>query len=405
MSYQLKLLSGTLNGVEYTLNRGDTVFHIGARQDLLDGRAAQLLQGAENAYFLPEDLPPAAFLVQCPATAHATTGLQLGEREAADQPWQYRPLSAQTVVQCCGVYFAVRTTAEPWVPEVLAFVPPHQAVAALVPGRRPAADAAPPRAPGRGGVLRWAALAVVVVAVASAWFYWQYTPQVRVNGLATVLRSAPGDYQIVAGTDGKLYAFTDDRDGAAWGERASRRLQRSDDIYLLRRQEAERLEQGLLQAGLPVVIVRLEQPAQPHIVLLGPITPVQREQAQAFIRGHAAYATGPVQVSTTSDATLVALAQAQLRGLGISSRAEPYGTRVSVINDVFLDDASLNAMAGMAAHFHREWGQRRITVHLQLWDDLLQGRSYRYSPGQLMSVGEGRWTYARATHGAAPAAP
>jgi hypothetical protein len=154
-----------------------------------------------------------------------------------------------------------------------------------------------------------------------------------------------------------------------------------------------------------VVIVRLEQPAQPHIVLLGPITPVQREQAQAFIRGHAAYATGPVQVSTTSDATLVALAQAQSRGLGISSRAEPYGTRVSVINDVFLDDASLNAMAGMAAHFHREWGQRRITVHLQLWDDLLQGRSYRYSPGQLMSVGEGRWTYARATHGAAPAAP
>ncbi|MGE6332990.1 PrgH/EprH family type III secretion apparatus protein [Stenotrophomonas sp. NPDC077659] len=403
MSYQLKLLSGTLNGVEYTLNAGDTLFHIGSQQDLLDGRAAHLLQGASNAYFLPEDLPPGAFVVQWQDGEEGRAALQLGERETPDQPWQYRPLLPQTVFCSGGVYFAVRAEADAWAPEVLAFTPPGLPVAAVVPGRRAASDESRRRP--RRRLLRWAGLAMVGVALASACFYWQYTPQVRVSGLASVLRDAPADYQIVAGSDGRLYAFTDDRDGPAWGERASRRLQRHDDVYLLRRNEATRLEQGLLQAGLPVVIVRLVQPTRPDIVLLGPVSTAQRERAQAFIGQQAPYASVPAQVSTTTDAALVALAQAQLRGLGISSRAEPHGARVSVINDVFLDDAALNAMAGMAERFHREWGQRRITVHLQLWDDLLQGRSYRYSPGQLMSVGEGRWTYARATHGAPPAAP
>lgn len=407
MSYQLKLLSGTLNGVEYALVPGDTIFHIGSQRELLEGHAAQVLGGVDNAFYLPEDLPEAAFVVQVMEGQEGLAPLRLGERDGADQPWLFRPIHPQAVVCAAGIYFSVRATGEAWAQEVLDFTPPAP-LATVV-----AADSPIPSAPMRlrkAHRRRYAALWVgliglALIAVVSAWFYWQYTPEVRVKGLATVLRDAPGDYQILAGSDGKLYAFTDDRNGQAWGERASRRLQRRDDVYLLRWVEVQRLEQALVQAELPLVVVRLEAPAQPHVVLLGPVTAVQRERVQALMAAQAPYATHPAQVSSTSDAALVSLAQAQLRGLGISSRAEPLGQRVSVINDVFLDDASLNAMAGMARGFHHEWGQRRITVHPQLWDDLLQGRSYRYSPGQLMSVGEGRWNYARASDGSAPAAP
>ena len=66
------------------------------------------------------------------------------------------------------------------------------------------------------------------------------------------------------------------------------------------------------------------------------------------------------------------------------------------MNRTTLDDAGLLAMAGAATAFHQRWGQRRLTIQPQLWDDLLQGRSYRYSPGQLVSIGEGRWRYAGA---------
>lgn len=406
MSYQLKLLSGTLNGVEYALHVGDTLFHIGSPRDLQDGQAAQLLQGAENAYFLPEDLPPGAFVVQLGTGEGGSATLRLGERSRADQAWHYRPLAVQTVYCANGIHFAVRDTAQSWASDVLGFAP--TARTQLVPA---ADDALPGTAARLSHVARsrrpwfWgASMAMLTIALAAGWYYWQYRPEVRVQGLAGVLRDAPADYQILPGGDGKLYAFSDDRNAPAWGRRASRRLQRRDDVYLLRRDEATRLEQSLLKEGLAVVIVRLDQPAQPHVVLLGGVTPALRERVREQIGQIAPYATGRVQISSTTDAALVALAQAQLRGLGISSRTEPQGSRVSVVNDVFLDDAALNAMAGMAERFHRDWGERRITVHLQLWDDLLQGRSYRYSPGQLMSVGEGRWTYARSITGGQPAA-
>jgi len=410
MSHHLKILSGTLNGVEYALAAGDTIFHIGSHRDLLEGRAAHLLGGVDNAFYLPEDLPEAAFVVQVLHEAEGTP-LRVGERDTTNAPWQYRTVHEQAVVCAAGVYFAIRADGHPWAQDVLDFTPPASLVAAgtsttdIVPDV-PATPTRLSRGPARRARFVWLGLfGLAVVAVVAAWLQWSYTPEVRVRGLATVLREAPGDYQILAGQDGKLYAFTDDRNGQMWGERASRRLQRRDDIYVQRRVEVARLERALLDAALPLVIVRLHEPTQPQVVLLGQVSRVQRERVQDIVAQLAPYALRPAQVTGVTDAALVATAKAELRGLGISSRSEPYGERVSIINDVFLDDASLNAMAGMASRFHAQWGQRRVTVHLQLWDDLLQGRSYRYSPGQLLSVGDGRWEYARTANGSAPATP
>jgi len=405
MSHHLKILSGTLNGVEYALVGDDTIFYVGPHRALLEGRAAHLLGGVENAFYLPADLAESAFVVQVVDEAERTS-LRVGERDSAGAPWAYRRVLEQTVICAAGIYFAVRADGQRWAQEILDFAPPAAPVATADPVIEVPVEANRlPREPRWRMRSTWLlGLGLAMVAVLAGWLHWRYTPEVRLQGLATVLRQAPGDYQILPGDDGKLYAFTDDRNGQAWGERASRRLQRRDDIYLLRSQEAARLERVLVDAGLPLVIIRLHEPVQPHVVLVGPVSNTQRERVQALVTQAAPYARRSALVSAVTDSALVAMAQDELRGLGISSRTEPHGARVSIINDVFLDDASLNAMAGMANRFHRRWGHRRITVHPQLWDDLLQGRSYRYSPAQLLSVGEGRWTYARPAGGRAPAA-
>jgi len=64
MSYVLKILAGTLNGVEYSVSGHETVFHVGPQEDLANGRAARLLAADDNAYFIPADLPVAAFAVR-----------------------------------------------------------------------------------------------------------------------------------------------------------------------------------------------------------------------------------------------------------------------------------------------------------------------------------------------------
>ncbi len=388
MSYVLKILAGTLVGVEYALVEGETVFHVGPQDDLTNGRAAQLLASEDSAYFIPADLPAAAFAVAVPGAAGA---LQLGERAAEPAPWVWRPLQLQQPVTAAGIHFAVREQHATWSAEILAFVPPALPVASDAIDTTAAGTGARRRRPllllGTGFLLAAAAFA--------GWFHWQHQPEARVRGLAGVLSNAPAAYDIVAGSDGRLYAFSDSAAARTWGERASRRAQRRNDVYLLRRAEAQRLEDLLISAGMELVVVRLDDPARPEVVLSGPLTAARGARVNTLLAAHAPYLK-QAQVSGFSDQQLIDLARQQLRVLGVSTRTEPRGQRVSIVNDVYLDDAGLNAMASAARAFHQHWGMRRISVAPQLWDDLLQGRSYRYSPGQLLSVGSGRWDYSRA---------
>ncbi|MEI2260088.1 hypothetical protein OHC51_03770 [Stenotrophomonas indicatrix] len=401
-SYRLKILSGTLNGVEYALAQGDTLFHIGSHRDLVEGRAAQVLGSAENAFYLPQDLPEAAFLIKVGPEAES---IQLGERDHPDQPWQYRPLALLQVTCAAGIYFAARESEQVWPRQVLDFMPPLALPSSSIAPQTSALKAHNAHRPlGRRHFGLGLAL-IAMAAVLAAWWTWHHSPGARLKGLVSVLKGAPDDYQIISGSDGRLYAFTDARDGLAWGERASRRLQRRNDAYVLRWAEATRLEQEMVRAGLPIVVVRLNDPSRPEVVLLGTVNASVREAVASVLAVKAPYARDTARVNGVSDQALIELAQAELRGLGISSRSEPRGSQVSVVNDVFLDDSSLHAMGEMAARFHQHWGRRRITVQVRLWDDLLQGRSYRYAPGQLLSVGQGQWKYAGASDGGASAAP
>lgn len=388
MSYVLRILAGALSGVEYDVSDGETLFHVGRQEDLANGRAAQLLGADERAYFIPADLPTAAFVVMAPSTEEA---LQLGERVDASAAWTWRTLPLQQPLQAAGIHFAVRAQHAAWSEAVLAFVPPAFLIEC-------AAAAMPPASSARrrlGPFVLFGIGVLLVAGMLAAWFHWLHQPEIRVRGLASVLSNAPADYVVAAGNDGHLYAFSETASARTWGERASRRAQRRNDVHLLRRVEAIRLEDALISAGMDLVVVRLDDPVRPEVVLSGPLTAARTAQVNSLLGAQAPYVK-LARVSAISDQQLVALAQQQLRVLGISSRAEPRGQRVSIVNDVFLDDAGLNAMGGAARRFHQRWGKRRISLSPRLWDDLLQGRSYRYSRDQLLSVGSGRWDYSRA---------
>ncbi len=400
MHHVLKILSGHLSGVEYTLSGDETLFHVGPHQDLVDGTAARLLGQADNAYYLPADVAPASFAIRRSGEGDAAA-LELGERDGSQSAWHWAALPVQQPYSVAGVHVAVRHAGESWSHAVSAFSPPPAVAATVIEAEAPGRAVAPPR---RNVAAIAGVVTVALVAIGAGWFHWHYLPETRIRGLASILRDAPSDYDIVAGKRDSLYVFADSPADKAWAERASRRQQRRTDVHLVRQEQARRLEQHLIDAGLDLVVVRLEQPARPEVVLQGRQTASSREQVQHALAGHIPWQHQLV-VTAVSDQQLVAEARQALSVRGISSRVEPHGTRANVTNDTFLDDVALSDMTAAAAAFHARWGTRRITITPRLWDDLLQGRSYRYSPGQLLSVGSGRWSYAGTAGSAATAAP
>lgn len=382
-SHKIKILSGTMSGVEYTLHAGDTVFRTGPHRNLTDGVFGRSLAEADNVFYLPDEArEEASILVRVTATDPQV--VELAACAAKEAP-QYRPVALNVVLHAAGVYLAVRAEADRWTSEVLDF---------RVPEPTPPPAGSTEGKPKRGPLVAGIAIALLGCLVAAG--YWAVsgaTPEVKISGLAGLLSAAPLDYEIAYGRDGQLYAFSDSAEGVTWGERAARRALREGDTFLERSKEAKRLGMVLESAGIDHVVVRLTHLARPEVVLSGgTVQPALRDRVRKLLVESAPYIKD-VDVSSISDLQLVNVAGARLQSLGISSKVEASGGRLFLTNDAFLDDASLHAMSKYAEEFNHTWGNRRVTISIRLWDDLLKGRSYQYSSSQLISVGDGRWDF------------
>lgn len=394
VAYKLKLLSGALDGVEFSLLAGDTVFSIGRARDLHEGSLGATLSQADNIFYIPDERIEGAFLVHCAeAEAEAEEEVALTLRERVEGQWVPAHLPLNTVVHVAGLVVAVRREDQAWSDAVLDHRlpvpsgPTHGAGVRLGPVTRK-------RLPLRALLL----LGAVLLVVGAGWVvYDSQRPATQIRTVEAVLQRSPYQYAVVADEQGRVYAFSDSPEAIAWGMRASQRSGRTQDVYLERRQEVARLGAVLEGAGLDYAVIRLALPQRPQVVVMasGGDDNARRKRAVDLMLAQMPYAN-VVDASVVSDAQLVSIVRAELGARGISTRVDPDGGRASVVNDVFLDDAALHAMSRYRDQFAREWGDRRIRVRIRLWDDLLKGRSYQYSPDQLLSVGEGRWEFSNA---------
>jgi len=378
--YILKLLSGTLQGIEYTLEPGDWLFRIGPRKHLLDGSAAELLGRAENTYFIPDDLLDASFVIRIPVDATITP--QVGESvDGADMV--FRDLLTQQVHSVAGIHLALRRRDEAWAAQVLGFAPPPASMAVL--GERSRLQRWQRRA------LLGVTAVALVVCLALGVRHWVTQSQLR--SIQQVLVDAGDRYAVVAGRDGKFYVMGDAED-VAWARRATRRAGWGEAVVLSRQQERERMESILVRRKLDLVIVRLDSPSLPSIVLSSDtgVLPGVATAVRSQVMDAMPYASD-VRIESVGDAELYRRATERLAQASVEARGERTTGGMTVVNAAYLDDRGLRAMSVASESFNEEWGTRRITFRIRLWDDLLKGRSFHYDSDQLVALGRGSWVF------------
>jgi type III secretion system PrgH/EprH family protein len=386
-AHKLKLLSGQLDGVEFTLSPGDTVFHVGPARTLHQGQLGATLANADNVFYIPGDLAAASFRIHLGGDS-----ITLEVRTEGADLWSPQDLPLNAVLHVVGLALAIRSEHDTWSSAVLDHRLPVlvDEGLTLTPVTRPTRSA---------GARRWIAAAVLLLVVGAGgwWGYERQRPATQVRTLEAVLARSPYNYTVVHDADGRLYAFGDSAEAVAWGQRASQRAGRLQDQYRERQVEAARIGAVLDSASVAYAVIRLRAPRQPEVVItaLGINDVERRQQVQALLVPHMPYATR-IDVRSVGDGQLVAMARDELRARGITTRTGNHAGRASISNDVFLDDASLHAMARYRDDFVQQWGERRVRISIRLWDDLLKGRSYQYSQDQLLSVGEGRWDFSTA---------
>lgn len=385
---KLKILSGPFVGLEYNLQPGDTVLQLVRDVATSASVSGPALSAAHNILLVATAAECGRLIVRCTQSDDGAFIMIAEQRESAEESDGFVPVVTNEPQCYLGLHLAIATVDTPWNASVLAFVPP---ASEIIPDAKPRhAEIQQKR--------RWLPAALVAGSLVAAAVigvgYYLNLPEVQAAKLSTALQQAPGRYEVVAGEDRTLYVFAEDTATAAWAERAVLRADRWNARVLVRQAERERVEAWLIRQGLQPVIVRLDKAASTEVVLTGlPSEPVQ-QRIQRLAKAEMPYAH-QLKISGISDAALIALARDELKTLGVTTRTDMVAGRTSVSNTVFLDDATLAAMATYSQQFEQRWGARRVTVNARLWDDVLRGRSFRYSPGQLMSVGQGRWEYSQ----------
>ncbi|HEY4144858.1 PrgH/EprH family type III secretion apparatus protein [Pinirhizobacter sp.] len=378
--YILKLLSGTLQGIEYTLEAGDWLFRIGPRRQLLDGSAAELLGRAENTYFIPDDALESSFIIRIPADEPSVS--QVGEILDGAADMSFRDIATQQVHTVAGIHLALRRANEPWSTQVLGFAPPPASLAVR--------DRSRFQRWHRRSLLGVAATAALVCLALGARYL---VTRSQVRSIEQVLANAGDRYTVVAGRDGKFYVMGD-ADDIAWARRATRRAGWGEVVVLSRQQERERIESTLVRRKLDLVIVRLDSPSSPSVMLSSDtgVLPGVAAAVRSQVMDAAPYASD-ARIESIGDADLYRRATAQLAQASIEVRGERTTAGMALVNAAYLDDRGLRAMSLAAEEFGKEWGTRRITFRIRMWDDLLKGRSFQYDNDQLVALGRGSWVF------------
>lgn len=388
VEWRLKLLSGRIAGAEYPLVPGDTVFVVGLQQQLLSG-AASSYASADNVVFIPDEVSPCVFVVRVASPDEQlseTSPVQIALQHDDGESLHFEALPLQSPHALGALWLAVCQHQMPWSPSVRDFNTPKTVAAGTTKGAK-----WPQRVAGCAALA--AALALGVI--------WQLglfktdESAVGVAALQEALRGGPESFTILAGRDHHLYVFAHHPENMLWAMRAVHSLpQEEQAVFVTPESEAERVGHLLEAAGQASAVIAVTQPQRPmvHVVAHGVAALSAVDSTRTLLMNAMPYAQD-VTVDTIDEQALARKAQADLGALGISSRIVSVADHVSVMNDVVLADADLASMLSYRKRFTNQWGERLVSIRIQLWDDLTKGQSYEYGPQQLLTTEQGRWKF------------
>ncbi|MCJ8204779.1 PrgH/EprH family type III secretion apparatus protein [Pseudomonas sp. RGM2987] len=370
----LRILNGPLQGCEFALGEGSTLFVVGAVELLGEGELSASVPA--EAIFVPLETGGCNFEVLADqATADGVPLRLLGDSV------EIRHAAFQARVQVGGLHIALRPENQSWVPDLFQQPRGASGEAALIPWQSLRS--------------RWFACALALSALLVALSYWSMpgpAPEADIRALIAGVSA-----QVLGGRDGAVYVFVSSERAAGWSRQVLTRHRNLDGKVLLMDQERRRLEQVLVDHDPRLVWhnLDLKDPSLPRLVLSRQrnlLTPVRQATLLDALLAAAPYA-GDIEVQMQDDGLLADLAQAGLQRLPLAFRRLEHRDSVTFAIEGDLQDSELAAARQYVSHFYRQWGDRYVHFAVGLKDDALKGKSFQTGPQGYVKTGSSSWHF------------
>lgn len=389
--YVFKVLSGSMNGIEFSLGSHAYFMCVG---DTAEGQEnlAKNLGYAERTLYLPTATPGHNFVVNL-----ADQVTEEGFVVTVSHPDQQETLNFAFNVICHveGIYFALKREGEAWSPDVLKGVLP---VATITEANK---VANPTTGRSSGRKYQWIIAAVLTLTLGGiggtmAWLKYGATPG---PDSATVMLQQLGNnagYSVQQGRDKIYYLFAQNNQLAEWAHRSMARVHTTESWKVVTPQEEEiRLSRILNRENVAFFTLRLNDIHAPTLVMSSTrnaTDPVTLKHIKTVLLAAIPYAE-KVNIELKADQDVLRMAEEGLVALGFDYQLTQSDSGVTLSSPMSAGDSRMAELNRFVAQFYRLWGRHYVHFSVELRDDAFKEKSFKYGQDGYVNMGKSHWLF------------
>ncbi|KVD71653.1 PrgH/EprH family type III secretion inner membrane ring protein [Burkholderia ubonensis] len=374
----IRLLNSPLRGCEFLLPSGRTLFLVGASSEL--AAQDQLPELPVDTLYVPLEQGGVNFEVLIDETDLERVIL----RELSDGVLEGRPAPFNLPLRVGALALALRPEHLPWSLEVLGY-PDSEPTANPIPARRHPWVA-----------IALASLVLILLAGGSYWI-WN-SPQRQASELNALLGRDSQRFQVLPGRDDVLYVAAANERDSAWARQVIARGDYNRPAQVINpTQENERVASWLADhyPNLAYYRLQFDNMRRPQLWVSrqrAAMSGSARQQLAHSLTAIMPYAER-VDIIGLDDATAAHQAEAGLKRQALSFTRSDHADGVTFVIQGALDDGELLRVRRFVDVYYRQWGGRYVQFAVELKDDWLRGRSFRYGDQGYVKMSAGHWYF------------
>lgn len=386
----VRLLNGMLRGCEFTLVSGKTLFIVTDEQAIRQQHNGTLLP--DSTIYIPAKESGSNFEILVPEAEGEPVIL----REIQEHVVPDRIILSNEIISVGDQKLAWRELEGSFSDTVLFYSCEESGHADNMPSEP---GSLPPKK-------QWWKLLVVIGIVGCVSFagYTYLTETERqITSVADFLNNSSENYQIIYGNDKVIYVLSDSDKSAQWAIQSMVRIPQPYRTKVLT-VEAEELRIGKwIESNWPQVKyhrVKLNDPKQPVLEISTERTKLSVAEKNTFtstLVKNIPYANS-IAITQIADKNIKMLAADGLKKMALSFTEINNGNSVTFVIRGAIEDGELERLKEFITRYYQAWGGEYVQFALELKNDWLKGKSYKYGSGGYVKLAPGHWYFPRSLH-------
>lgn len=384
----IRLINGSLRGCEFTLAVGRTVFIVSHEDDIRLQHQGTITP--DNTIYIPCNVSSSSFEIVVPEDKEKSLILH----ELNSELFTEKEIAANELIVIGEQKICWREEGDVFSDDVLSDAPEPQSHTkndhkddVVVSGNK-------------GWGWKFAVGFAIVGCISAASYSYFTETQRQITSVAELLDNKVGDYNIIYGKDDIIYILSESESVAQWAIQGMIRTPSPYRTKILTTSSEEQRIAKWIESNWPQVKihrVRLDIPDHPVIEVSAERTKLTSAELKNFstsVAKNINYATD-ISVNHISDQSIRRLAIDGLEKLSLSfTEVKNVNSTTFVIRGA-IDDGEFERLKDFITQYSQIWKGEYVQFAMELKDDWLKGKSYKYGEKGYVKLSPGHWYFPR----------